>query len=79
MKYKVPQDILDTTPCPKEFKCLIDGVCGEHGECKVIYTAGEDIALLNSGVTQQILQQCPFAVSSDDGVVCRCPVRNYLY
>jgi len=78
MEYEIPQDILDATNCPKMYTCLTDVYCKNHAMCEVNYRSGKYVTFLKPGVSQEVLQQCPYAFTSRYGVKCKCPVRYYL-
>ena len=79
MKYNIPQNILDVTYCTYEFSCLTVGNCGERQLCEIDYTCGQHITVLKTEAGQQALNDCQYALEYNDEVICRCPVRYYLY
>lgn len=63
--------IIDDMDCPKEFVCYMSGFM-MVGKTRFSIEAGLLECLEENG------QFCRFALSSVDGVFCRCPLRNYL-
>ncbi len=79
MEYTIPQEFLDDTDCLKEFSCLSNGKCGDIDMCKVNYAGSKNITFLKQGISDQIIHQCHYALKYYDRVICRCPIRHYLY
>ncbi len=91
MNYNAPQDILNATNCPSEFRCLHGGKFGDFGECEVMFNASSDIifckkdfgkndiVFLKSCAEDEVLERCPLAINFADSIVCRCPTCCYLY
>ena len=79
MKYEIPQEIIDvTTECPRDLGCLVDGKCKNLPMCEADYAGREYNTFLQSGVSQEVLQQCRFVFPSYGKLICKCPVRYYL-
>jgi hypothetical protein len=39
----------------------------------------EYITFLKSGISKEVLQQCAYVFSAYDKLICKCPVRYYLF
>ncbi len=81
MRYQVPQDIIDETECPYEFSCISDGKCGDLDMCGVEYDSAIyiDSTYLKPEVDHEISRECQYADIVYGGIVCKCPVRFYIY
>ena len=79
MEYLIPQELRNETHCLYDFNCLAGGKCGQLPLCEIDYTSGQLITVLKSEVGSKVLKQCQYALEYCDDVICRCPVRYYLY
>jgi hypothetical protein len=79
VKYKIPQDILDATECTNGFCCLTDGYCKDFPMCDANFIGSRNITFLKEGVTKEVLNKCPYVFSSHGRLICKCPVRHYLF
>ena len=79
MKYIIPQDILDVTECNSEYSCLSKGKCKNCDQCSADFTGSKYITFLKASVSKEVLQECPYVFAAYDKLVCKCPVRYYLF
>ena len=79
MKYEIPQEILDEIECPNDFGCLADGTCKEFPTCEADFIGSKNITFLKPGVTKEVLNKCPHVFSSHGRLICKCPIRYYLF
>ena len=78
-KYKIPRAILDETECSRDIGCLIDGKCKNRFRCEADFIGSQNVTFLKPGVSREVLQQCQYVFSAYDKLICKCPVRYYLF
>ncbi len=76
MKFNIATQVLkETTRCPNNFSCLLNGQTGDPVECEVQWAGAKDVLFVKS----KKLLACPYRFVFGEGYICTCPTRYAIY